>query len=83
MFALATPVGMRGSFEDFGIRINPLALGGSAVSFVTSPVHAPVRKLLKREVPTDGVEACAQAWSNKSVDDEESGDTADDAQKNN
>lgn len=70
MFALATPVAMRGSFEDFGVRINPLAIGGTAVSFVTSPVHAPIRKLFKGEVPADGIEACAQAWSAE-IDEEE------------
>jgi hypothetical protein len=71
MFALATPVGMRGSFEDFGLRINPIAIGRSAVSFVASPVHAPIRKLFKGEVPADGVEACARAWSAEIEDDEQ------------
>ena len=73
MFALATPVRMRGSFDDFGLLINPIAIGGTAVSFVTSPVHAPIRKLFKDKVPADGIEACALAWSAE-VDDE-GGDT--------
>ena len=71
MFALATPVAMRGSFEDFRLRINPVAIGGTAVSFVTSPVHAPIRKLFKGEVPANGVEACSQAWTAETEDEEQ------------
>ena len=64
LFSLATPVGLSGGFEDFRIRINPLALGKSTVSFVTSPLHVPVRRVFKFKdtMPEDGFEACAEAW---------------------
>ncbi len=61
-FSLAVPVGLKGTFEDFGIKINPVVLTGKAISFVTSPLHVPVRRLFKRKEPEDSVQACAEAW---------------------
>ena len=61
-FSLATPVRIRGSFSDFGIGINKLSLAKTAVSFVTSPVTVPFKRLFTAEVPADGKRACEQAW---------------------
>ena len=62
-FSLATPVKVQGSFEDFGLGVNLLSLTRSAISFVTSPVHVPVRRIFRKKVPADGKEACEIAWT--------------------
>lgn len=62
-FSLATPIKVQGSFEDFGLGINPLSLTGSVISFVTSPVHVPLRRVFKKKLPADGKEACEIAWT--------------------
>lgn len=62
-FSLAVPVGLSGEFEDFDITVNPVVVGGQAVSFVTSPVHVPLRRIFKKGEPEDGKQACALAWS--------------------
>jgi len=62
-FSLATPIKVQGSFEDFGLGVNPLSLTGSVISFVTSPVHVPVRRVFKKKVPADGKQACEIAWT--------------------
>jgi len=61
-FSLATPVKVHGTFEDFGLGINPLRLTGSVISFVTSPLHVPIRRVFKQSIPEDGREACELAW---------------------
>ncbi len=64
-FSLATPVSVHGTFEDFGIGINKILLTTSLASFITSPVHVPLRRLFSGERPEDGVEACRAAWKNR------------------
>jgi len=62
-FSFATPVKVQGSFEDFGLGVNPISLTRSAISFVTSPVHVPVRRIFREKVPADGKQACEIAWT--------------------
>jgi uncharacterized protein involved in outer membrane biogenesis len=64
-FSLATPVKVQGSFQDFGIGINKLRLTTTIVSFITSPIHVPLRRIFSGERPEDGVEACHEAWNNR------------------
>ena len=61
-FSLATPVGVKGHFDDFGVSVNPLGLTKTVVSFITSPLHVPVRRLFKKGLPEDGLEACKAMW---------------------
>lgn len=61
-FSMATPVKVQGSFDDFGLGVNPLRLTGSVISFITSPLHVPVRRVFREKVPADGREACELAW---------------------
>jgi len=61
-FSLATPVGVEGSFDDFNLSINPLGLTKTIVSFITSPLHVPVRRLFKKGLPEDGLGACKAMW---------------------
>ncbi len=57
-FSLATPVSVSGSFDKFSLSVNPLGLTKTVVSFVTSPIHVPVRRLFNKALPEDGKEAC-------------------------
>jgi uncharacterized protein involved in outer membrane biogenesis len=61
-FSMATPVKVQGSFEDFALGVNPLRLTGSVFSFVTSPLHVPIRRVFREKVPADCREACELAW---------------------
>jgi len=61
-FSLATPVGVKGSFDNFRLSLNPFGLTKTIVSFVTSPVHVPVQRLFKKGLPEDGLEACTIMW---------------------
>ena len=61
-FSMATPVKVQGSFDDFGVGVNPLRLTRSAISFITSPLHVPIRRVFREKVPEDGREACELAW---------------------
>jgi uncharacterized protein involved in outer membrane biogenesis len=69
-FSLATPVKINGTFEDFDIGINTIRLTTTAASFVTSPIHVPLRRLFSGERPEDGAEACRQAWNNRNIKEE-------------
>lgn len=61
-FSLATPVGMTGTFDKYGISLNPIELTATAVSFITSPLHVPVRSLFAKDKEVDGEQACKIAW---------------------
>ena len=62
-FSLAVPIKIEGTFDDFGLGIGILRLTGSLVSFITSPIHVPIRRIFVNEIPEDGHEACRQAWT--------------------
>jgi uncharacterized protein involved in outer membrane biogenesis len=64
-FSLATPVKVKGTFEDFRIGINKIRLTTTVASFITSPIHVPLRRLFAGERPEDGAEACRAAWDNR------------------
>lgn len=64
-FSLSVPVGVKGTFDDFGIKIKPVSVTGKAVSFVTSPLHVPIRRLFKKGIPEDGEQACSEAWNRR------------------
>ena len=49
--------------DDFGLKIGVLRMVGQVVSFITSPVHVPVRRVFTEDSPEDGVEACIYAWT--------------------
>jgi uncharacterized protein involved in outer membrane biogenesis len=70
-FSLATPVGMSGTFNEFGVSLNPIELTATAVSFITSPLHVPVRSLFSEDKEVDGEQACKIAW--KAVQDDDLG----------
>jgi uncharacterized protein involved in outer membrane biogenesis len=69
-FSLATPVKVNGSFEDIGIKINAIRMAGTVTSFVTSPVHVPIRRIFTRKRPENGKEACREAWDKRNLTEE-------------
>jgi len=62
-FNVAIPIKLKGSFEDFGIKIGVFRMAGQVVSFITSPIHVPIRRVFTEAEPADGVEACKLAWT--------------------
>jgi uncharacterized protein involved in outer membrane biogenesis len=62
-FSLAVPIKIDGTFEDFGFGIGLARLTGAVFSFITSPVHVPIRRVFADEIPEDGKEACMKAWT--------------------
>ncbi|MCP3870744.1 MAG: AsmA family protein [Gammaproteobacteria bacterium] len=67
-FSMAVPIEVKGRFEDFDFSVGGLRMVGQLASFVTSPVHVPIRRILTKDEPADGVEACKAAWSQKRLD---------------
>ena len=57
-FSLATPLEVSGKFSDFGVGIQTGGLFGTAINFVTSPVHVPFRRLAGEGLPGDGSDVC-------------------------
>lgn len=66
-FSLATPVWVKGSFDDIGVNINMIRMAGTITSFITSPLHVPLRRIFSGTVPEDGKEACQQAWEKRNL----------------
>ena len=61
-FSLAVPVGVSGKFEDWGLDIGIVPAAWAGISFVTSPVHVPIRRLFGGNKPLEGEAACRKAW---------------------
>ncbi len=67
-FSLATPVKVSGKFDDFGIGISVIRLTGTVASFITSPVHVPLRRLFSSTRSADGKEVCRKAWDKRNLE---------------
>jgi uncharacterized protein involved in outer membrane biogenesis len=62
-FSLAVPIKVQGTFDDFGLGIGVGRLAGSVLSFITSPILVPIRRIFAKKVPADGRDACMTAWT--------------------
>jgi uncharacterized protein involved in outer membrane biogenesis len=62
-FSVAIPIKIKGSFDDFGLKIGVVRMTGQVISFITSPVHVPIRRVFTEEEPDDGIDACKAAWT--------------------
>jgi uncharacterized protein involved in outer membrane biogenesis len=60
-FSLETPIKVDGTFADFKVGVKPGGLVGTAIRFITSPIHVPIRRLTKDKIPPDDKAACAEA----------------------
>lgn len=59
-FGLATPLKIKGEFDDFRISMKggALTLGSTAVKFAISPVTTPFKRLFQKDLPEDGADIC-------------------------
>ena len=59
-FSLATPVAVKGSFQEFGVGLDKglITATTTAVKFVASPITTPFRRLVKEDLPEDGADIC-------------------------
>lgn len=60
-FSLATPVGVKGKFDDFELGITSGGLLSTVVSFTTSPLHASLRRIVNDQLPDNGQDICGMA----------------------
>jgi len=65
-FSLATPFEVSGRFETFDMGIQPGGLMQTAVNFVTSPLHVPLRTIAGEKLPSDGSDVCQMQTDTKS-----------------
>ncbi len=63
LFGVAIPIQFKGTLDDFGLKIGVLRMAGEVISFITSPIHVPVRHIFTEDSSEDGVEACTYAWT--------------------
>ena len=61
-FSLATPVEVRGTLDDYRIRVRPTDVLGTAVQWVTSLVTVPFQRAFGTRIPEDGNDVCADPW---------------------
>ena len=59
-FGLATPLKIKGEFDDFRVSMKggAFTLGSTAVKFVISPVTTPFKRLFQKDLPVDGADIC-------------------------
>lgn len=60
-FNVATPVEIKGNFDDVKVGVAGGGILGSAVRFVTSPVFTPLKRIVTKEIPADGSDVCNMA----------------------
>ncbi len=58
-FALATPIEVSGTLDDFGVRVRPGDVFATVARWATSLVVVPIRKLTETPPPADGSDVCA------------------------
>ena len=58
-FSLATPLEVQGQFSDFEVGVVKGGLAGTAMEFVTSPIHVPLRWVFSSNLPEDGRDVCS------------------------
>ena len=64
--SLATPIEVRGKFSDFGVRLAPGDLVGTAIRILTAYIVVPVQWIILNKLPEDGSDVCQDAISNQS-----------------
>jgi uncharacterized protein involved in outer membrane biogenesis len=60
IFGLELPVILKGDFDEQNLVVNKSTIVGSVVSFILSPLHAPMRRIFGKHVPSDASEKCGQ-----------------------
>lgn len=57
--SLATPISVRGSFNQFDVSVNPGDIVQTMLRLATSVVWVPIKKLFSEKVPANGSDVCA------------------------
>ena len=65
MFGLQAPIRINGSFDELGLTIKPTDLLIGYVKFITSPFHAPFRRIFGKNIPDDASELCGKILDRK------------------
>lgn len=60
-FSVATPIRVEGSFEDFGIGVAPADVLETLISFVTSVIHVPIRRIFSPPADPEELDTCMAA----------------------
>jgi hypothetical protein len=57
-FGLATPLVVKGDFDDFRVGLKRGALAKTGFKFIFSPITTSVKRLVKEDLPEDGNDIC-------------------------
>lgn len=57
-FSLETPISIKGTFDQASAGVSPGGLVGSVINFATSPVFAPLRRLMDIIIPEKDPNIC-------------------------
>ena len=60
LFGLQAPIRVKGNFSELGLSIKPYDILASYVKFITSPLHAPLKRLFGKNIPENASELCEQ-----------------------
>lgn len=60
IFGLELPVILKGTFEEQNLVVNKSKIAGAVLSFIFSPLHAPMRRIFGKHVPSDASEKCGE-----------------------
>lgn len=60
VFGLELPVILKGDFEKQELVVNKSRIAGSVLSFILSPLHAPMRRIFEKHIPSDASEKCGE-----------------------
>jgi hypothetical protein len=67
LFALEAPIRAEGSFDNIRLMTNPIDVTAAYISFITSPLHVPVRRIFDDKVPEDGSETCERLFDREYI----------------
>lgn len=67
LFALQAPIRAQGNFNDIRLVTNPVDIAAAYVSFITSPLHVPARRVFDDKVPEDASEWCEKFFDREYV----------------
>jgi uncharacterized protein involved in outer membrane biogenesis len=62
--SLATPVEVRGTFSDFGVRAAPGSLIGTVIRVLTAHIVVPIQWIILNKLPEDGSDVCRDVIGN-------------------
>jgi hypothetical protein len=68
LFALQAPIRAEGTFDDIDLVTNPVDLIVAYLSFITSPLHVPARRIFDDVVPEDASAACEKFFDRAYVE---------------